>query len=319
MPAGTTAFATDPGLIPENPDFLVLGRDEDPRLHGLVNAENLTPDAVVGLYHAPGANLLSGEDLIAAAGGEGALSPGRPLAIKLKSDSLLPGSVEAGPTDSAALRQILLGVTNVTSGPVAVLVNSGEPPKRLLLDPGLSWIATDSIPAGSIFTLAPTEAGSIVPIVARSLDPALGVLAGVTMDSRAVVWVQAVSTGDAIEARVTVIQPDEKGSNVGVSYHEDATRGYWVSAMTLPASFQQVELQYSVAERRVNESLNGTYVKTGVAREAPEDGRRVFDLVFAHGEETDRRLTLFEYDFSDRIAHLISTPSIPYVFTLRDR
>jgi hypothetical protein len=156
-------------------------------------------------------------------------------------------------------------------------------------------------------------------MVARSLEPALGVPPGVTADSRAIVWVQAVSLGDTIEARLTFIQPDRKGRNVGVSYREDTTRGYWVSAVTLPASIHQIELQYLVSERRLDETLDGTYKKTGVAREAPEDGVRKFDLVFAHGDEIDRRITLFEYQFLEQTARIIRTPSIPYVFTLRDR
>ena len=319
LPAGTTVFAADPERIPESPDFLVIGRDEDPRLHGLVETENLTPGAVVGLYRVPEADVISGAELIAAAGGRGPLVPGRPLAISLLPEGILPGSLELGPTDPSILRQLLLGVTNVSTEPVVVRIISGGPPTSLPLDPGLNWIVTDSIPAGSTFTMDSTEAHSIIPIVARSLGPALSARPGVTTDSRAVVWVQAVSLGDTIEARLTFIQPGDKGRNVGVSYREDATRGFWVGAMTLPASFYQIEIRYSVSERRLDESLDGTYMKTGVAREAPESGLRKFDLVFAHGEEIDRRFTLFEYQFSDQTALLISTPSIPYVFTLRDR
>jgi hypothetical protein len=319
LPAGTTAFATNPELIPENPDFLVLGRDEDPRLHGLVPAENLTPGAVVGLYRGPGANVLSGEELIVAAGGRGPLVPGRPLTIRIASDGLFPGSLDTVPTDPSVLRQVLLGVANVSTSPVAVQVASGGAATTLLLDSGLNWIITDSIAVGSTFTLGSTEASSIIPMVARSLEPLLGVPSGVTADSRAIVWVQAVSLGDTIEARLTFIQPDHKGRNVGVSYREDTTRGYWVSAVTLPASIHQIELEYYVSERRLNETLDGTYKKTGVAREAPEDGVRKFDLVFAHGDETDRRITLFEYQFLEQTASIIRTPSIPYVFTLRDR
>jgi len=56
---------------------------------------------------------------------------------------------------------------------------------------------------------------------------------------------------------------------------------------------------------------DGTYRKTGVAREAPEDGVRKFDLVFAHGDETDRRITLFEYQFSERTARHHPDPLDP--------
>ncbi len=319
LPAGTTAFATNPELIPENPDFLVLGQDEDPRLHGLVQAENLTPGAVVGLYRVPGPNILSGEELIAAAGGRGPLISGRPLTIRIASDGLFPGSPETGSADPSVLRQVQLGIANVSTVPVTVQIASGGPRTSLRLEPGLNWIITDPITTGSTFTLDPAESNSVIPIVARSLEPALGVPASVTTDSRAIVWVQAFSLGGTIEARLTFIQPDDKGRNVGVSYREDISRGFWVSAVTLPASSHQIELLYSVPERRLNETVDGAYEKIGVAREAPADGRRKFDLVFAHGQETDRRLSLFEYQFSDQIVRLIWTPSIPYVFTLRDR
>ena len=56
-----------------------------------------------------------------------------------------------------------------------------------------------------------------------------------------------------------------------------------------------------------------------MAREALKDGRRTFYLVFAHGEEIDHSLELFEYSFEEGSAQLISVPSMPYIFTLRDR
>ena len=109
LPDGTTAFAADPGLIPENPDFLVIGRDEDPRLHGLIEAENLTPGAVIGLYRFPDAQVMAGEELIAAAGVAGTLLPGRPLSIGVAADALLADPGGEGSEASIVSRQVMLG------------------------------------------------------------------------------------------------------------------------------------------------------------------------------------------------------------------
>ena len=319
LPDGTTAFAADPGLIPEDPDFLVLGRDEDPRLHGLVKADNLTPEAVIGLYQFSAEKVLSRDEIVAAAGTSGALLPDRPLVFGVVADGLTHDRAQAASAAAPALRQVLLGVVNVTKNPVVVEISFNGESGLPALSPGLNWIVTDSIPAGSNLTLATAEAGSVVPVVARLLDSELGAAAGVTTDPRTVVWARAEVVGRSIRVDLTITQPEAAGRNVGVSYHEDATRGFWVSGLALPLGSRKIRLEYFVDERRVVETIDGTPSRSGVAREADGTGRREFELVFAHRDEVDQRVTLFEYQVSDGQLQIVSTSDAPYVFPLRDR
>ena len=319
LPDGTTAFAADPGLIPENPDFLVLGRDEDPRLHGLVAADNLTPEAVIGLYRFPDEKVVSRDEIVAIAGSGGALLPDRPLVIGVGADDLSHDQAQPHSTAVPALRQVLLGVVNVITGTVVVEIGFDGEPDSLLLSPGLNWIVTDRIPAGSNLTLTTVEVGAVVPVVARLLNSESGATAGVTTDPRTVVWAHAEVVGRSIWVDLTITQPQAAGRNVGVSYHEDATRGFWVSGLTLPLGSREVRLKYFVDERRLEEAIDGTPSRSGVAREADGTGRREFELVFAHRDEVDWRVTLFEYQVSDGQLQIVSIPEAPSVFPLRDR
>lgn len=319
LPNGTTAFATNPELIPQQPDYWVLGRDEDPRLHGLLEAENLTQDSIISLYRNPGTNLLTHEDLITASGGKSTLASDSPLVIQLTADGLSTEPANASHSSSPDPKQLLFGMVNMSTNTVAIVIDANGETRNLDLDPGLHWITTNPIPPNSHVSLLTTQPESIIPILARSIDPALGINAEVTQTPHAVVRVQANAHQDMITARITFINPLNKGRNVGVSYHEQPTRGYWVSAMTLPTPQQRMILQYSVSSRQLNESLNNTYSKTGVAREAFKDGQRTFYLVFAHGEELDHRLKLFDYTFEKGSVQHISVSSMPYIFTLRDR
>ena len=319
LPDGTTAFAADPGLIPENPDFLVLGRDEDPRLHGLVAADNLTPEAVIGLYRFPDEKVVSRDEIVAIAGSGGALLPDRPLVIGVGADDLSHDQAQPHSTAVPALRQVLLGVVNVITGTAVVEIGFDGEPDSLLLSPGLNWIVTDRIPAGSNLTLTTVEVGAVVPVVARLLNSESGATAGVTTDPRTVVWAHAEVVGRSIRVDLTITQPQATGRNIGVSYHEDATRGFWVSGLTLPLGSREVRLEYFVDERRLEEAIDGTPSRSGVARETDGTGRREFELVFAHRDEVDWRVTLFEYQVSDGQLQIVSIPEAPSVFPLRDR
>ncbi len=319
LPDGTTAFAADPELTPANPDFMVLGRDEDPHLHGLVEADNLTPEAVIGLYRFPAEKVLTRDQIMAATGTNGALLPDRPLVIGVGADDLSFDLAQPDSTAVPALRQVLLGIVNVATDLVVVEIGSNGGSDSSALSPGLNWIVTDAIPTGSNLMLATAEAGAVVPVVARLLDPELGTAAGVTTDPRTVVWARAEVVGRSIRVDLTITQPEEAGRNVGVSYHEDATRGFWVSGLTLPLGSREVRLEYFVDERRLEETIHGTPARSGVAREADGTGRREFELVFAHRDEIDQRVVLFAYQVSDGQLQIVSTPDAPDVFPLQDR
>ena len=80
-----------------------------------------------------------------------------------------------------------------------------------------------------------------------------------------------------------------------------------------------MELEYSVAERKLTETVDTGFVKSSSARQFDFQGPRQFELVFGIDVEVIARFILFEYEYSEGQIEILWTPSEPYVFDLPTR
>lgn len=317
-PEGTTVFPPNvPSDLPA-PDYLILGRLEDPRLHGFLRQENLLQGGQVGLFPNRERLILDGSELAQAFGGSNFFGPEGPLILSVGPEELRSGPLAAaGPPGPP--RQMLLGLVNTAGHNVGLEVEAGSKTAFHSLNPGLNWAVLEPTATPFELRLRPAEADTVQVFLAREFDPALGIPAGLSSDPSSVISVRVSVQGESIRAVLGFINPGQKGANVGVTYREDATQGFWVSAAARSAKAQGIQLDYSVPARELVESVNGQPIKTSVARDAESGGVRSFEIAFAHGEETDFRFVLFKYQWQPGTAEIVWQPFTPYVFNLVDR
>ena len=314
----TPGFKQDIASMPSDPDYFVLGSQQDPRIHGLLLSENRTPGGKLALYAYRPADIMTSSQISESFGGSNFFAKGRPFTANVGADGISSERQAAGtaaPTD----RQILLGVLNPSSDEIGIRVEIGDETTVYPIRPGLHWIVSDPRSVPYRVYAEPEGDDSIQIFLARAIDAGTAVARSLTADARSSSSVRVDVDGRTIRAVVSFANPGLGGVNVGATFQESTTHGYWVSGAPLPSPAQVISLEYSVARRELTESINGTVVKSTVSRDSDFPGRRRFELVFAHSDERIFRFPLFEYRVTDGEIEILWTPSEPYVFVLPRR
>ena len=141
----------------------------------------------------------------------------------------------------------------------------------------------------------------------------------VNLDLRSSISVTVEVVDSTIYADVSFVNPSLGGVNVGATYQETNTHGFWISGAPLPSKVLFIHLEYNVSQRQLIESIDGKVVKSGVARDSSFQSPRKFELVFGHDVEQILRFPLFEYQHVDNKVLLLWVPTEPYIFVLPDR
>ncbi len=314
----TTAFRQNLDLAPANPDFYVLGSSQKPRSQGLMRHENLVPGGILALYPFAPSDTLTGQDIAGSRTGSTFFERGSPFTARVAATRISSGSGLVT-SDAGRSRQVLLGVVNVERNHANVRVRAGDHSTTATLTPGLNWILLAPTPVPFELHIEPEGVATIQVFVARAFDATGSVSAGTTADPRSVVSVRASAEGDVIHTTLDFFNAALGGTNIGASYQEPATQGYWVSAARLPTDAQRMSLEYSVAEHEVAESVDGVFAKATVARESDFGGDREFELVFAHGVEKIFRFALYRYAYRDGRVVDLRVPTEPFIFEFPQR
>jgi len=278
----------------------------------------LLPGGEVGLYRPPGSLILDGDQIASALGGSNVQFGGKEFSATVDAAEVRARWEDTSGA-SGPVRRVMLGIVNAEAHDVDLTALEGSGRETGTLAPGLNWVVLEGAATPFGLRLVSPPESRVQVFVVRAFDPALGPPAGWTPDPHAVLAVTGASGGPHIRAEFSFINPAERGRNVGVTYQEPLTKGFWVSAVAMPSKFQRVVLEYDVAGRELDESINGTPLKTARAREAEGAGTRAFDIVFAHGDENAFRFALFQYEWRDGGVEAVRPATTPYVFDLLDR
>ncbi|MCY3801910.1 MAG: hypothetical protein OXG46_10055 [Chloroflexi bacterium] len=314
----TPGFPQNIRKMPPDPDFVILGSHQDARIHGLLRSENLTPEGTLGLYRYRPADIIAGAQVAESFDGSNFFTRARPFNVTVAADAI-SADPEAVSQASGASRRLLLGVLNPATVNAGVSVEIDGQSTDHVIAPGLHWIVSDLHPVPYTVIVTPHGYDPVQMVLARALDADADVDPSVTPDARAVISVRVRTDGQKINATVSFANPSRQDLEAGVTYQESNTHGFWVSGLGLPSTANLIELEYSVAERKVTEAVDDRILKTGFAREFDFRGTRRFEIVFGAGAEVLARLILFEYRYLDDQVTLRWTPSEPYVFHLPSR
>ena len=314
----TPGFDQNVREMPDDPDFFILGSHQDARIHGFLQSENLMPEGALALYRHSPADIMTGARVAESFGGSSFFTRARPFAATVAADGI-SSEPDAVSRASGASRRVFLGVLNPASVSAGVSVEIGGQSTDYLIAPGLHWIVSDPHAVPYVVGVRPQGAEPVQVLVARALDANFDMTASVTADARSVISVRAEADGQKIRAVVSFANPRLQDLKVGVTYQESNTHGFWVSEVGLPSAARLMELEYSVAERKLTETVDTGVVKSNSARQFDFRGPRRFDLVFGIGAEVIARFTLFEYEYSDGQIEILWTPSEPYIFDLPTR
>ena len=315
----TPGFHQNVREMPADPDYFILGSHQDARIHGLLPSENLTPQGTLGLYRYRPADTLAGPQVAESFDGSNFFTQARPFSATVAKDAISvdPKAVRQS---SGGGRRVLLGVLNPAAVGTGVTVEIDGQSTDHEIAPGLHWIVSELHAVPYTVSLKPQEAKPVQVILARALDADIDVDASVTVDARSAISVRVDTDGQKIKALVSFANPGSRDLEAGVSYLESNTHGFWVSELRLPSTANLIELDYSVAERKLIEAVDDRPIKSGSARQSDYKGTRRFEIVFGTGGiEKVARFILFEYRYRDDRVTLLWTPSEPYVFHLPSR
>ena len=312
----TPGFTQDLTEMPDDPDYLILGRRQDPRVHGLFASENLMPEGNLALYSYRPADIRTGDHIAAAFDGSNVFGNGRSFLATIGAHEISLGS-EKPSVGTGVSRGVVLGVVNPSSLIANLRVGLGDDVVTYEVEPGLHWISSD---LRSVPWKIRVQSQGEVPVkifLSRATDEMVG--QSVNSDSRSSISVAVEVVDSTIYADVSFVNPDLGGVNVGATYQETDTHGFWVSGAPLPSEVLVMHLEYNVSKRQLIESIDGKVVKSGVARDSNFRGSRKFELVFGHDVEQIFRVPLFEYQHVDNKVVLLWTRTEPYIFVLPDR
>ena len=314
----TPGFDQNLRVMPADPDFFILGSRQDARIHGFLQSENLMPEGALALYRHSPADIMTGARVAESFGGSSFFTSARPFASTVAMDGISadPNAVSGAP---GASRRLFLGVLNTAPVSARVSVEIGGQSTDYVIAPGVNWIVSDPYAVPYAVRVKPVGPEPIQVLLARAVDANVDMSTSVAADARSAISVRAEADGQKIIALVSFANLRLQDLNVGVTYQESDTHGYWVSQVALPSAARLIELEYSVAERKLTETLDGGAVKSSSARQFDYPRPRRFELVFGIGDDVIARFTLFEYEYSEGQIKILWTPSEPYVFNLPAR
>jgi len=258
----------------ETYDALVLNSTDDPRTFGLLPADARYVTPYWTLYQTPRGDQLTANQLAAANRGRLALDAERGLRFGEDGDRL-----GAGDGVAPARGAVVFGVLTAEPATLAITLDGHE--DRVAVAPGLSWVTTGT-PARSDVWVRPTEAGSSVQLVAaRRAAP--GSAPRVERVPRHVVGIDAWVDGQTLRGRIITFNPTGAGGNVGISFQEAGSHGFWPSQALAAAPVQRLDFTYDPVARTLQESLNGAPPVTQQARMEPLAGSYKLTLRLARG------------------------------------
>ena len=263
--AASRAFGYEAHRPDDRYDFIVLNRSDDPRAWGLVETDAVLHTDYWTAYEIPEADRLTGNEIAAANRGEMNVT-GRPsLQFGVRDGELAIGAdVQAMPD------RLLIGA--VSPGRTELLLRTGASARSVELAPGLTWITSPAGPSSRVEVQAP---GSPVPVhivAARRLRGSDTPHWEVEHVDRQTFSVDLRAEGSTIVGSLIAVNPTGAGLNVGLSYQEAPTGGFWRSGASVSAPAQLIELTYTPATRELRERVNGGAEAVTRARDADPGG-----------------------------------------------
>ncbi len=314
----TTAFSQNVKKMPADPDFFILGSHQDARIHGFLPGENLTPHGTLALYRHRAIDIMTGAEVASSFGDSSFFSRTRPFVVTVASDGI-SSDPETVSRASGKSRRVLLGVLNPAAVNAGVSVEIDGQSTDYVMEPGLHWIVSDLHPTPYAVSVKPQGYDPVQVFLVRAVDAGVDVDASITADARASISVRAEADGSKIRAIVSFANPGLQGLNVGATYHESNTHGFWVSGMPLPSLAQVINLEYLIERRELIETIDGRVVKSSFARRMDFDGPRRFEIAFGKDWEVISRFALFEHQYGDGQTKILWTAPEPYIFNLPSR
>ncbi len=291
-------------------DYLVLNSSDDPRTHGLLQADAIHTTPYWTIYKDAPGRRLTADDLALALGKLDIPATGG-LQFGLRDGRLATGA-DLQPAD----QPILFGVVSASGG----VITAG--PAEINVNPGLTWITVPPSP-GTALQVSAGEPTVRPRIVAARLTPHAE--AGtVTAEyvPRHTISVDVNSQDGAISGAIITTNPTGTGGSVGIAYAEvprsgaPASHGFWSSAAHITAPAQRIEFRYDPKARTFTETVDGRSHPPQVARQTEPTGDYRLSLLLSRGLIDD--LSILLMDYSLRVGTLTAAQSFrqTYVFDM---
>ena len=297
--AGGIAFSRRDFSDDEAYDFMVLNAGDDPRSVGLLASDALYQTPYWTFYRVPHDDRLTANGIAAANDERLDVPVDRPLRLGLRDGRLALGGQLA-----PAGFPIVFGA--VTAQPATLRLRADGAEQRLALEPGLTWI-TSPAPSATALEIQSEGSAPTIHIVAARLRRGVGV--GVTSLTtehlpRAVFSVDVRTDGARIQGSIIAINPTGRGRNIGLSYQESETQGFWRSAALVVEPAQRIDFVYDPLTREFVERIDGGDARVTRARDAQLGGGHRLEARMEHSFIGDFSAPLLDYSVSgDRIAN----------------
>jgi len=307
--AATPAYAfedlTDPAY-----DYLVLNTADDPRTHGLIQADAIYSTPYWTVYRDTPGLRLTANDLGRALGSLDIPADGS-LRIGLRD-----GRLATGAGLQPAEQPILVGVVSAASG----VINAG--PAEIPVNPGLTWITVPPAP-GSVLQVGAVASSLRPQIVAARLMPhATAPTVSAEHITRHIVSVDVSFKGGQISGAVTTANPTGTGGSVGMAYRETprndapASHGFWSSAAHITAPAQRIDFRYDPKARTLAETVDGRRHPPQLARSTDLSGDYRLRLLLSRGLIDDLSILLMDYNLRDGVVIPAQSFRQTYVFDM---
>ena len=312
---GVWGFADSPAfgyerLDPaERYDFVVLNTSDDARTYGLVAGDAVYRTPYWTVYRVPQTERLTA-DAMASANHETLAVPAD-HALRLGLDD---GRLALGPDVTPLRDPVLLGV--VTPAPATLLVSLGSDTQAVNLEPGLTWL-TSASPRGEVLTVrAAPDAPLIQLVAARLLRGTETAELSLEHVNRNIVSIDVRAEATTITGTLIAINLTGSGGNVGLTYQETGTHGFWSSGALVAMPAQRIDFTYAPFTRELRERVNQGPETVSTAREVALLGTYRLEAKMARGFIEDFGAPLLTYSVAADRTLTATTHRQAYVFDL---
>ncbi len=307
--AASQAFRYEAHRPDDRYDFIVLNRADDPRAWGLTETDAVLRTDYWTAYEIPEADRLTGNEIAAANRGTMNVTGGPKLQFGVRDGELAIGAdVRAMPD------RLLIGA--VSPRRTELWLRAGTSVRRVELEPGLTWITSPSGQSSPVEVQAP---GSLVPVhivAARRVRGSDTPSWDVEHVDRQIFSVDLRAEGPTITGSMIAVNPTGAGLNVGLSYQEAPTRGFWRSGALVASPAQLIELTYTPATRELRERVDRGPEAVTQARDADFGGNVRLEARMERSFVGVFRALLLDYEMSRDGPQTVRAYHFAHVFDL---
>ncbi len=272
----TLAFASADFRASEDYAFIVLNTDADSRAYGLLPEDAVYVTPYWTAYGVPSHERLTTAQIAAQGPTRLDLPANDWLRLGVRDGALAIGTDVKPPPTS-----LLIGLLAPQQASVAI--RSAELDHRLDLDPGLTWLAIGASIDAPVDLRADPAFAKVQIVAARLLPQPVAAELSLAHVPHLAVAVDVQHTDGVISGSIVGVNPSDLGGDIGLTFQETGTRGFWLADVVVNALANEIDFTYDPATRVLEQHVDGGVPSVREARTTDADDWRLFRLEFERG------------------------------------